>query len=108
MNLSQFKSAFRKLSMSQLKHDFRLTSDGDDWGNCLHWWFTIADEIHFNRANLSVPLSWKFKPSPFGFTNDPENYITHCVREADDASLMQFGHLVNRYARFLKHLGKDY
>ena len=108
MNLSQFKSAFRRLSLSQLKSDFRLTSDGDDWGNCLHWWFTIADEIHFNRENLCVPESWRFKPSPCGPSNEADRWETTAVREADDDSLMQFGHLVNRYARLLKHLGKDY
>ena len=96
------------MNLSQLKFDYRLTFTGDDWGHCLHWWFTIADEIHFNRVRLSVPLSWKFKPSSLGFTNDPEDPATGAVREADDDSLMQFAHLLHRYARFLKHLGKDY
>lgn len=97
-----------KMNFSQLKSEFRLTSDGDDWGNTMIWWFSIADEIYFKRKTLCVPPSWKFKPSPAGFVNDLDDYVANCVSEADDQSLMRMGNLVHRYARFLKHLGKDY
>lgn len=96
------------MNLSQLKSEFRLTADGDDWGNCMHWWFTIADEIHFNRETISVPSSWKYTPSPLGLSNDPDDIVTRAVAEAENDSLMKFGHLMNRYAHFLEHLGKDY
>ena len=94
--------------LNALKADFRLMSDGDDWGNLKHWWFTIADEIYFNRPGLTVPASWRFRPSILGETNDPDDYVTTAVREATDDNLMRFGLLLDRYARFLIRAGKDY
>ena len=96
------------MNFNDLKSDFRMTSDGDNWGNCLSWWFTIADEIYFNRENLRVPESWRFKPSMCGPSNEANRWETIAVLEADDVSLMKFGHLISRYASLLKHLGKDY
>ena len=90
-----------------LKQEFNLTSDGDAWGNAMLWWFSIADEIHFNRE-FDVPSEWQFRPSPIGPSNDPDDYITTVVREASDAELQSFGALIHRYARALKHAGKDY
>lgn len=96
------------MNFNDLKCEFRLTADGDDWGNCINWWFTIADEIHFNRENLCVPASWKFKSSSLGSSNDPDAMETSAVVAADDESLMKLGALIDRYARLLRHLGKDY
>jgi hypothetical protein len=96
------------MTLQSLKSEFRLMSSGDEWGDVMQWWFTIADEIYFNRDHLSVPREWQFKPSPLGPCNDPDDYATHVVQEADDESLAAFGALMNRYARLLRHCGKDY
>jgi hypothetical protein len=88
------------MNLQGLKAEFRLTYDGDDWGHVTHWLFSIADEIYFNR-DFSVPAEWKFRPSPLGPSNDDDDYTTQCVREADDASLLMFGKMMNRATRLL-------
>ena len=95
------------MTFSDLKAEFRLVSDGDDWGTAMLFWFAIADEIHFNR-DFPVPNEWEFRPSPLGPSNEEGDYIADTVREADDDSLARFGALIHRYARLLRHLGKDY
>ena len=89
------------------KAEFRLTSDGDDWGNVLGWWFHVADEIYWNR-DFPVPEEWEFRASPIGPQNEPDEYETEVVRNMSDDDLAHFGAVLNRYARFLKHCGKDY
>ena len=96
------------MTLRDLKFEFRLTADGDGWGNAMHWWFVIADEIHFEREALSVPDDWHFRASPLGSSNEDDDYAVTAVREADDGTLMAFGALMHRYARLLKHLGKSY
>lgn len=97
------------MTLAELKAEFRLTSDGDDWGNVMHWWFTIAEEIYWHRGpSLEVPPSWRFRPSPLGETSDPDDYALSAVREADDSTLAAFGALIHRYAQRLKHIGRDY
>lgn len=97
-----------KTDLKYLKAEFRLSDDGDSWGNVKQWWFTIADEIYFNRKNLRVPDEWQFKPSPMGPSNDPDDYVTNVVKDTPDEALMAFGNLVHRYARLLKSKGVNY
>ena len=98
-----------KPDLKYLKAEFRLTDDlGDSWGNAMQWWFTIADEIYFNRDKLCVPDEWQFKPSPLGPSNDPDDYVTNVVKNTPDETLMGFGNLVHRYASLLKSKRMDY
>ena len=97
-----------KPDLKSLKQEFRMSHDGDTWGNTMRWWFTIADEIYFNRENIRVPNEWQFKPSPMGPSNDPDDYVTNVVKEADDDSLLAFGKIINRYASLLKRNEMDY
>lgn len=83
-------------------------ADGDSWGTCMSLWFAVADEIHFNREDLKVPDDWHFKPSPFGPTNEPDDYTTSIVTALDDDDLKKLGKLVHRWAAKLKVAGKDY
>jgi hypothetical protein len=95
------------MNLQELKAEFRLTYDGDDWGHVMYWLFSIADEIYFNR-DFPVPTEWKFRPSPLGPTNDDDDYITNCIREANDASLLMFGKTMNRAARLLTAKNRNY
>lgn len=96
------------MTFAQMKDEYRLSCDGDAWGNAMAWWFTIADEIHFNRDCLECPASWRFRPSPLGASNDDDDYIVGVVRDVDDVALIRFGRLIDRYARALRHAGQDY
>lgn len=95
------------MTLSQIQVEYRLTCDGDAWGNAMNWLFAIADEIHFNRS-VECPASWQFKPSILGASNDPDDYATGIVRDAPDHDLITFGQLLNRYLRALRHAGHDY
>lgn len=87
--------------------EFKMFCDGDLWGTAMEWWFTVADEIYWNR-DFEVPESWRFKPSPIGPANDPDNYETEVVRGMTDNDLLKFGNLINRYCRLLRNHGLDY
>lgn len=98
----------KKLEYKDLKGEFRLTSSGDVWGDTMQWWFSIADELYWNREEGVVPASWEFKPAPMGPQNDPEDYITVVVKSATTEDLVKFGEVLSRYSHFLKLVGKDY
>lgn len=96
------------MTYADLKANFNLSFDGDDaWGSVMSWWFTVADEIHFNRG-FDVPASWRFRPSPCGPSNDPEAFETEAVQAASDEALQRFGAVLDRYATKLKRAGRDY
>jgi hypothetical protein len=97
---------FEVMTLDNLKAEFRMTGDGDDWGNCLQWWFIVAEEIALHR-DVAIPDSWEYQQG-LGEQNDPDDYRTEIVRDATDAQLLAFGALLMRYARVLKHAGKDY
>lgn len=95
-------------SYNDLKKEFNLFSDGDHWGETMHWWFAAAEEIYLNRDQLEVPEDWRYHQSPLGAVNDPEDYATVAVQGSNDEDLMRFGMLLNRRARLLDHLGYSY
>jgi len=96
------------LTYNDLKAEFKLSSDGDEWGNVMQWWFTVADEIYFNRDTIEVPESWEFRPSPLGPSNEPDDYPTYIVADAKADDLLRFGKLMDRYAGALRHADHDY
>lgn len=98
----------RSEGVQELVAEYRLCSDGDAWGETMHWWFVIADEIHFNRDDLSVPSEWQFRPSPMGPSNEEDDYAVNVVRDASDEDLVTFGGMMNRLASILKASGRDY
>lgn len=95
------------MNLKDLKTEFRLTNDGDDWGHVMSWLFVVAEEIHFER-DFPVPEKWKFRPSVFGKTTGDEDYCLGIVFQADDESLLAFGNILNRAANCLRAHGRDY
>lgn len=73
----------------------------------MHWWFTIAEEIH-TRDPSAVPAEWRYRQSPLGPQNDPHDIATAVARMADTRSLLLFGRALFRYAAKLKAAGEDY
>lgn len=90
-----------------LKSHFRLTNDGDSWGNTMQWLFAISDYITF-KTDSCVPDSWEFRPSPLG--PDDESYIFQFLDEenvpADE--LLKFGESLLRVRDILIAQGRDY
>lgn len=89
-----------------LKSEYRIFDSGDPWGDSMHWLFTVADELHFREG--FTPEHWKFRPSPAGPANDPDDHATTLACEVGAEALVKFGNLLHRYCRLLKHKGLDY
>lgn len=87
------------MTYDDLKQEYRLTNDGDDWGTATFWLFNIADEIYFER-DFDVPHEWQFRPSPLGKCSD-DNYIEYSITEAGDGDLLRFGKLLHRYTNMI-------
>lgn len=94
-------------TLSDLKHEFRLTNDGDKWGCGIKWLFCICDVIHFERDHLTVPAKWEFRPSPMGPANE-DDYELESLRGTPDRTLLQFGELIVRYVQRCRSAGLDY
>lgn len=93
------------MTCEDLKNEYKLTNDGDSWGNSMSWWFAIADELEGNRG-LLCPEHWEYRMSPM--RPDNENYEASIVTDYPDDDLIEFGNVLERYTRLLKHLGEDY
>jgi len=61
-----------------LKNEFKLTNDGDNWGNVMQWLFAIADYLTFETKEC-VPDAWQFRPSPLGA--DEESYVFQALKD---------------------------
>lgn len=101
-------AAPRAYTYDDLRAEFRVCHSGDLWGCCMSWWFTVADEIYWNRDGIEVPDAWQFKPGADGPCNEPGELETEMVEGATDDALIRFGHLLDRYASALKHAGRSY
>lgn len=99
--------ATQDYTLKDLKHEFRLTSDGDKWGNAMHWLFCLADEMHFRRDAMNVPAEWQFKPSPFG-PDDEDEYVNESLSRTPTHTLEAFGALIYRYCDKCRAAGLDY
>ncbi len=93
------------MNAHDLMAELRLTSDGDDWGNMMGWWFAVAAEMY--ERGIGPPDEWRYRPSPLG-AKDPDAYETEFCEQADDNALHLFGRALHRYAGMLKKAGKDY
>ena len=96
------------LDYSDLVFEFWTDLGSDVWGETMHWWFVVADEIYFNRPAMHVPDEWRFRPSPLGPSNEPGDLAADVVHDAGDEALARFGAFVHRYAQRLKAAGADY
>lgn len=86
--------------------EFRLFNSGDAWGHCMHWWFTVADELYWREGY--TPPHWRFKPSPLGPVNDPDDFAASVAKEIGAEALIKVGNCLFRYANLLKRHNKDY
>jgi len=70
------------------------------WGDCMHWWFTVAEEM-FMRG-LPIPETWEYRQSPLGPQNDPDDYATQIVWGLPDGDLLRLGQVMTRYAGVIR------
>tara|TARA_R100000655_G_C2948020_1_gene186839 strand:- start:43 stop:327 length:285 start_codon:yes stop_codon:yes gene_type:complete len=90
-----------------LKNEFKLTNDGDNWGNVMEWLFAISDYLTF-ETDECVPDAWQFKPSPFGA--DKESYVFQALKSMALPSdeVLQFGEVLFRVKEILERKGQSY
>ena len=90
-----------------LKHEYKLTSDGDAWGNCMQWLFAIGDHLTFN-TDTPVPDAWEFRPSPLG--PDEDSFVYQFLQEdhVPAGEVLSFGHALIRLRDILQAQGRDY
>ena len=90
-----------------LKNEFKLTNDGDNWGHVMQQLFAIADYLTY-ETDECVPDEWQFKPSPFGA--DDESHVFQALKEMELPSddVLQFGKVLIRVRDILESKGESY
>ncbi len=94
--------------LKSILQEIAICNDGDSWGTCLHWHFTVCDILTFERDCEATPAAWHFKPSPMGIANDPDDYASQALAEVNEATLERLGWLLFHWAKLLKRAGKSY
>ena len=95
-----------RLEGHNLLKEFRVFFD-EPWGTTMHWWFTIAEELH--RREGKTPAHWNFSPSILGGSkNDPDDHATQMCIETGSDGLVFAGNVLWRYAKLLSKHGWDY
>ena len=93
------------MTFDELKAEFAITNDGDIYGNCMAWWFAVADVLYFERDG-AVPDEWEFNP---GAAQEPEDtYHVEVCREASTDDLIAFGDRMKRLRTICAKRGWDY
>ena len=98
------------LDYSDLKFEYRLYHDGDNYGHAIEWLFAVAAELYWRDPSL-VPVEWQYEPGAC-VVGDPldhdGSYAAIISREAETYALEQFGELLSRYVAILKATGRSY
>jgi hypothetical protein len=96
-----------------LRTQFRITYDGDLWGQAMGWLFAIADYL-WHTSPEDIPASWQFRHSPVCNGDNPDNYELSTIGymivngEITDEDVLTFGKTLGRYANVLRLAGRDY
>lgn len=94
-----------------LKNEYKLTNDGDHWGNCMQWLFAICDYLTF-ETDECIPDEWKFRPAMGGANEDCYCYqsLRHFAFEQFITSkdVLEFGRVLIRLRDILEHKGLSY
>ena len=93
------------MTLAELKAEYRLMADGDDWGNTMAWWFAVAGELY--TRNEMIPVEWKYRPGMSPRADVTRMEVFDCV-VADTDALHQFGAILTRVAHCLERAGKSY
>lgn len=82
----------------------------DQYGFCVGLHFELCEYLRFKK--LSIPEHWEYKAgfgiySRFGDLIE-ENPTAWIFQTYSHKTLVHLGNVLSRYARLLKHYGKDY
>jgi len=94
-------------SYKEAMQEVRADLGSDPWGETMGWLFPIAEEIHFKR-DFEVPADWYFRPSPFGYTIEEDDYRAGVLEGMNDADLLKFGQTLHRYELLLRRHDMNY
>ena len=89
----------------ELKTEIRVDDLAHDpWGTGMSWLFSVCDVLTWERS-CGTPDHWEFRA---GIGPDSENLAFTILNGANDATLVRFGNLLERFTRAVKHAGKSY
>lgn len=81
--------------------------DGDPFGTTMHWWFAIAETLHFDHGYETVPAHWEYNPGS-ATGKEPDNFACEMIVGAEADDLIAAGNILCRYRQRLGHQGRDY
>lgn len=96
----------RKILPKSLRFEYRITSSGDSWGQCLAWKFALAD--YLTHRGIAVPNEWQFRQSPSGPDKDAYEWKELSRRNDAGSTLRRFAGVLHRLQSILEAQGKDY
>ena len=94
-----------------LRDEYRDTHDGDAYGQCMAFWFAIADILE-SESTIGAPAEWEFRQSPCGA--DTDSYPYQIIKPLLDsgaltiADLEHFGNVLQRLRNWCAIAGVDY
>jgi len=89
-------------NLNELIEDLKVSDlAGDPWGVALLRLFDVAQELHFHRAS-PCPDHWDYTPG-LGVPDPCDD-----LQDADDATLVEFGNLLDRVVIATERLGYSY
>ena len=96
------------MTLTDLKTQYPLTQSGDDFGDVMSVWFSLASYLHFERDG--TPDSWKYSPGAAPSIDDYDIEILDMIgiREADTATLLEFGEWLSEMYDDCCKRGVDY
>jgi hypothetical protein len=92
------------LNVSTFKKDFRLVNT-DTWGEAMCAWFDVATEL--THRGVPIPKEWNYR-SGLATAIEEDSYWYESFVNAKDQELIEIGNYLERFTRYLKHLGADY
>jgi len=79
----------------RLKDEYRMSCDGDGFGDCMAWAFPIAIELAIRGDG--PPESWGYKAGAGGSHHEPDDYAAMVIADYPSDVLEQFGNVLSRY-----------
>jgi hypothetical protein len=96
--------------------EFRMTDDGDKWGNVRLWHYSIAEILYHNGHD--IPDSWGFEDSPLHsgdeYFIDPQWDELETLRdlyesgEVTEVDIRDFGDYLHEVTQSMIKAGEDY
>lgn len=92
------------MNIKDLKHEFKMSCDGDAWGNCMDYAFALCDVLI--DMGYQPPDYWKFKQGVGGTDSEAFGYEVLAMYNIDE--LLYFSKILYHYKNYLERKGKSY